>query len=153
LYGLNVENGLADFYSLGVDAAGAYLVSDTRGILTQTGGHIDLVGGLIYADDGQVLDPTTNTLVGTFNLATVGLPASVVAVDTALNLAFFATSDRTSGTLNLLAFDATHFTPQRQISLSIAAVPTRLVRWGADGLAVILNNGTVLLVRGSFVTG
>ena len=155
LYGLNVENGNADFYTLAVGAAGATLVSDVKALLTQTGGRIHFTGGLIYADNGQVLNPTTNTLAGTFNLATVGPPpASVVAVDTTLNLAFFATSDRTSGILNLLAFDATHFTPQRQISIpSLAALPTRIVRWGADGLAVVLNNGTVLLVKGTFVTG
>src|SRR5207302_9644114 len=96
----------------------------------RTGGRSHFTGGLIYADNGQVLNPTTNTLAGTFNLATVGPPpASVVAVDTTLNLAFFATSDRPSGILNLLAFDATHFTPPRQLSIpSLAPLPPRIAR-------------------------
>jgi hypothetical protein len=148
-YGANVENGAADFYTLAVDAGGASLVSDVKSVLFANQ-RIQFANGLIYADSGQVFDPASGNLVGSFALNA----AAVMTVDTGANVAYFAYLDSISGVLTVRAFDATRLTPLRLITLAtLTGKPTRLVRFGTQGLAIALKSGAVVLLTGSFVTG
>ena len=155
VYGYNVENGNEDFVTLSVGAAGVAEVSDLRQVLMQSGGRIHRGGNLIYGDSGQVLDPAASAVVGQFAVNPAGiLPQSVAALDIGRNTAYFAFVNGQSGELTLQTFDISSYALLRSISLGvIPGAPTRIVRWGADGLAVVLASGTIVVVSGTFVSG
>jgi DNA-binding beta-propeller fold protein YncE len=123
-------------------------------------GNLYYLNGLIYSDDGSVTDPASGAKVGTFvDTSSVGEP--LVAVDGSLNRAYFFYQDDTSPEL-LWTFATYDLQTQKVIakarvsgcSLIVGGVNGkrgRLVRFGADGLAVACNEG-IEVISGRFVT-
>src|SRR5205807_4845449 len=74
-------------------------------------------------------------LLGKFNTPVAG---RAMVIDTALNRAFFATGSDLgfSGNITITAYDLTKFVPVGRVMLPFQGVPSRLVRWGVNGLAV-----------------
>lgn len=66
LYGYNNETSEFGFRHLSIDDQGIYEDSNTTDLLSGYGVEITYHDGLIYASSGAVIDPTTNTLVGTY---------------------------------------------------------------------------------------
>lgn len=93
-------------------------------------------GGILYAQDGGVLDPATATLLGRYRLTTpienayFGNRAQLL-IDVPANRTLAVYSER-GGTLH--AFDRTGFTSLWAARLGVSGQP---VRWNGDGLAVI----------------
>ena len=89
----------------------------------------------MYSGQGQVLNPTTNTLLGKFNTSVAG---RAMFIDTVLNRAFIATGNDIGfgNTMTITAYDLTTFVPVGRVTLPFAGTPTRLVRWGVNGLAM-----------------
>jgi hypothetical protein len=147
LYGENNSYGMGDFYRLSVTSAGVMLDHDYQGVFRGYGGriHFDPVTGLVYADDGQAIDPATGLPVGTYGLS------APMAVDSALNEAFFVIQDFATSAMVVKSFDLTHFTPIG--SSTIANLPwsgasvRRVVRFGATGLAFLMSDGRLALVQ------
>jgi len=78
-----------------------------------------------------------------------------VAVDTTLRRAFFCSEGFPS--MVLRAYDIDTFLPLGQVTLPISGTPTRLVRWGVNGLAVRLfqtsgNEGKLYLIQSALVS-
>jgi trimeric autotransporter adhesin len=130
---------------------GQVTVSSSGGTLGQQwnslveGNTIQYDNGLIYGSNGQVLNPTTGLLVGTYDVlgsyccssSNQLLPDS--AIDRVFNVGitpFFASFGVTS-------YDLSKFTPVAVTNLSqlTATNPLSLIRWGNSGLAFVLSSG------------
>ncbi len=145
----------------GVDANVNYQPSGYFGF--GTGLHFDRGNGYIYDNSGHIVNPVTGQPVGVFN-AFGSYVSGVMVPDSALGTAYFV-GQNTSGfqtSYVLQTFDINHFTVTGSITLNnIVGTPTRLVRWGARGLALITQSGTdylgqpvignIYLISGSFV--
>lgn len=172
LYGIDTEGTGTGLYVMSVTQSGVQLVTNTETPGSTFGNnlHFDSTTGYLYSDSGVAIDPATNTLVGTFPLNTIqGGPGTFVMVpDGKLNIAYFVgqTSDE-GGTNNYVieAYDLTHFTFLGAMPLTIASTstpPTKIIRWGTDGLAFLTGDPSrasspaagdgVYLVTGAFVT-
>jgi hypothetical protein len=145
MYAENNEDTGFDFYALTVSSGGIVLADDYENAFSQFGAriHFDSGTSLIYSDDGHVIEPTTGNPAGQFS-ATGG---SVMVPDSTVNKAFFISS---SGTIQ--SFSLNEFSLSGSITIpGISASPTRIVRFGNNGLAFITFEGAVYLVGGNFV--
>ena len=79
--------------TIAVDSSGATVTSTAPYML---GPAIEFRNGLLYSGQGQVVNPTTSVLLGSFK-ASVNFRA--MTIDTALNRAFFATSANPSASV------------------------------------------------------
>ena len=130
LYAANSEDTAFDFYTLAVNAMGVSLSHDYPSVFDSFGNkiHFDKATGLIYADDGQVIDPSNGSPVGIFDRSDAG----VMVPDSTLNEAFFAEDDGTIESFNL-----NEFTHVSSISIpNFPGSPTHIIRWGTNGLAI-----------------
>ncbi len=156
-----------DFLVLGVGSSGATLSQRYNSILSRDSLHIhyDAGTGLIYVDDGQVVSPSSGTVVGSFGASGLVVP------DSSLNEVFILgqTSAQT-GTQNYTveAFDQNTYTALGSIAIdNLIGTPSALVRWGTNGLAFTTRvgqpndffgsvygggPGRLYVISGSFVT-
>jgi trimeric autotransporter adhesin len=145
IFAANTDTTGADFYTLVVDANGVTLGHDFPGILADFGGriHFDSTTNLVYEDNGLIIDPATGTVVSNFSL---GSAQAIVAVDSATNSAYFLV-EPVFGSLSLevLKFNLTTHALLNTIPLisNINGTPSRLIRWGASGLAFVTTAGDV----------
>ena len=158
-------------YILSVNSSGLQLQTTAPPSTTAAGDlHFEPTTGYLYGDFGQVIDPATHSVVATFPLNAVqgGLANSVMVTDGKLNIAYFVgQTTEESGTNNyaIEAFDLTHFTYLGAMPLTVTYAngpPFKIVRYGADGLAILTGNPPyarspssgdgVYLVTGAFVT-
>ncbi|HEY6804279.1 MAG TPA: Calx-beta domain-containing protein [Pyrinomonadaceae bacterium] len=130
LFGGSLQTG---FKTIAVNSSGATVTKTAPYVF---GSAVEFKNGLLYSGEGQVLNRATDTLVGKFNTSVMG---RAMAIDLALNRAFFATEHEprfSQSNVTITAYDLNTFAPVGSITLPVAGVPTRLVRWGANGLAV-----------------
>ena len=159
MFAANNEDTGFDFYTVPVTAVGFGAVTDYPGVFTEFGTsiHYDAVTNLVYDDNGQVVNPANGGVVGTF--AASGL----VVPDGTLGEAFFigqTTAQLGSSNYTIESFDIQRFTPiASEIVQSVTGVPTRLIRWGTNGLAFTTGGsssspaGAVYLISGTIVGG
>ncbi len=97
--------------------------------------HSDFGTGLIYSDDGNVADPTTQAIVGTYNASGLAAP------DSSLNRVFIlgqTTAQANTSNYTIQSFDEKAYTPVSSITLDdIIGSPIQMVRWGSSGLAIL----------------
>jgi hypothetical protein len=79
-----------------VDGDGVYLAQTVAANLTGGGDqiHSDFGTGLIYSDNGNVADPTSGKIVGTFNASGLAMP------DSSLNRVFFLSQSQSQVNTN-----------------------------------------------------
>ena len=141
LYGNNGNQGLS---TLAVDNSGVSLTGTNYFV---PGNKIILANGLIYGSRGQVINPTTGELVGTFSQP---FGSDVVhAVDVANGRVFFMGS--TGSGLQLRAYDLNTFLMIGLANITGTGFPGNLVRWGANGLAFRTDSRRVVLIETSLV--
>jgi hypothetical protein len=143
LYAANSEDTAFDFYTLAVNAMGVSLIHDYPNLFDSFNNriHFDKSTGLLYADDGQVIDPSGGSVVGTFPRSAAG----AMVPDSTLNKAFFAEGNGTIESFNLN--ELSHIS-----SITVPNFPTfpfRVIRWGNNGLAIL--DGPLYLIGGNFV--
>lgn len=140
MYAVNYQNTGGDFYAIPVTSAGFGSVSDYPGLAPTSGDvrnafeiHFDPTTNYVYYDNGEVIDPGSGTLVGTFSAGGVMVP------DGSLGKAFFVgklKADAGTTTYTLESFDIHSFTPIATLTIqNVVGVPRHLIRWGSDGLA------------------
>lgn len=171
LYGVDTEAGTNALYIMSVSSAGVQLQTQTTAAGSNLGNHLhfDATTGYIYTDSGEVINPATNTVIGSFPLNAVqggfGAYANPVMVpDGKLNIAYFlgrTVSAASGGDYVIEAFDMTQFTLLGTIPITnVSGTPSKMIRWGTNGLAFLTGNATgagaagvgVYLVNGGFVT-
>jgi hypothetical protein len=122
---------------------GVYLAQTVTANLTGRGDelHSDFGTGLVYSDNGNVADPASGKIVGTFNASGLAVP------DSSLNRVFFLSQSQSQTSTNsftLVSFDQTTYAQVSTIPLNnLAGAPFSMVRCGANGLAILtdINDG------------
>jgi IPT/TIG domain len=133
------DSGLQPFYTMDVNTSGATLLGSYPSFNAPYDEiHSDFGTGLIYSDDGNVANPVTGAIVGTYGAS------GLVAPDSTLNRVFIlgqTAAQAQSNSYTIESFDEKAFTPVSSITInSLAGLPTALIRWGASGLALLTFN-------------
>jgi hypothetical protein len=153
LFAANREDTGFDFYTLSVDASGVTLTKDFPNTFNSFANRIHFDAGtkLIYSDDGQVVDPSTGSVVNSFKVGSTTVSGAMVP-DSSIHEAFFAFSGSSPNTVTIQKFDMTTFAAGPSITIpNVSGSPQRLIRWGQNGLAFNTSDGKVILVGGNFV--
>ena len=147
-----------DLFTVTVSRLGLGQSGAIDGVLLDS--DIQFNGGLIYGNNGVIVDPISGDTKGDF--LTIGtFTQSAFALDSTLNRAyFFFDADETPVSLwTLASFDLTQHTKVSEARTSgmsyfegpISRGHPRLIRWGPNGLAINAQEGLKIL-SGSFVT-
>ncbi|HEU4837007.1 MAG TPA: Calx-beta domain-containing protein, partial [Pyrinomonadaceae bacterium] len=120
-----------------------------------SGGSMVLANNLLYGASGQVINPTTGALVGTFFGAFTGTPTTSHVIDVANGRAFYLISGFNFGggfNAHIIAYDLNTFLQVGGISITgVTGFPKNLIRWGANGLAFSTSNRQVFLIETALV--
>jgi trimeric autotransporter adhesin len=139
------ENGLVS--EVAVTSSGGTLTTDWDGFVFGTA--VQYANGLIYGGDGQVFNPATGLLTGTFDVETGCCNSStLISPDSSISRAFaLGTGTPFFNPLGITSYNLTEFTPVAITSLADLGAngidtnnPT-FIQWGSDGLAFILQTG------------
>lgn len=150
------------FFVLGVNTTGLTLNQTYNGILNLYSPtiHFDAGTGLVYTDQGQVVQPSNGTIVGSYGASGIALP------DSALGRTFILGQTAAQvGTQNytIESFDQTTFTAISSIVISnVVGTPTAFICWGTSGLAFTtrvgnpwdyypIGPGQLYVINGNFV--
>jgi len=119
-----------------VDANGGTLGTQWNGLVNGT--SIQYTGGLIYGNGGQVLNPSTGMLVGTYDLGCCNAVDQLLA-DPAVNHTFAAGTTPFFNQLGITTFDLKRFTPIAIADLSqfSGSILPPFSRWGSTGFAFL----------------
>jgi hypothetical protein len=102
--------------------------------------HSDFGTGLVYSDDGNVANPTTQAIAGTYGAS------GLVAPDSSLNRVFILGQTSAQANTNdytLQSFDQKAYTPVSSIVIkNLQGTPLELVRCGASCLALLTTTGS-----------
>ncbi len=148
----NSDSGF-NFYTLTVTPAGVTLAHDFPNTLTSSAKriHFDPSTNLVYADNGQIIDPATGSVTGRF-LAPSFSDLTLMVTNAAANRAYFLTQSFNAATVTLQSFNLTTLVLVDSTTISnVNGSIGRLVRWGQNGLAFNTSGGQVFLVAGTFV--
>lgn len=148
LYSGDGDTTTYEFYVLGVTVSGVSVTNEYANVFDSPfySIHYDSGTGLVYADNGQVVDPSSGTVVGSFSLPS---QYAVMIPDSADGKAFFAyTAPSTSlGMTDVVveSFNITTHAPIAKFTLPGAyntmGAQQKLILWGSHGLALKLGQG------------
>ncbi|MEQ1643829.1 MAG: Calx-beta domain-containing protein, partial [Pyrinomonadaceae bacterium] len=128
IYGYNGQSSGFDLVRFAVDPSGVVPTPIGRNWISGFGVQIRHESGKLYSTFGAVFDTALSSLAGSFRTGFVG---NVMAIDPAQNKVFFF------GNSTLQAFDMTTYLPLGSVAINnVQGNPTRLVRWGTNGLAL-----------------
>ena len=125
-----------------VNANGGTLGQQWNGLVQGTA--IEYDAGLIYGNAGQVLNPATGLLVGSYDVGgSCCGPSNVLLPDSAIDRVFVAGSTAFFSPFGITSYDLAKFTPIASTNLSQLYSGTILsfLRWGSNGLAFVLQTG------------
>lgn len=150
LYTYDNEVSSYGFCRLGVDSSGVSLLSTADSVIKGFRQTISSDTGSVYASDGQIINPATQTLVG--NFSGTGTDAWV-RPDVANGRVFFLSNDGgQNSTATIQAYDSTTFLPVGALTIpNVIGAVGDLFRWGADGLAFRTGGGQIFLIRTSLI--
>jgi hypothetical protein len=161
LYSVDGESP-QDFLTLGVSPSGVVLAQHDDALLQPYSStiHYDPGTGLVYADGGQVIQPSSGTIAGSFGASGIAVP------DSTLNRVFIlgqTTAQSGTSSYTIESFDQKTFASIGAITIdNVVGVPTGLIRWGSNGLAfttitgflgqyILTGPGQLYVIAGSFV--
>jgi hypothetical protein len=140
LYGQDSETGTG-FYKMTISASGVVNVSSTSFLANAT--DIKFSNGLVYTSGGQVFNPETLALVGSY------AASGVMLLDAPNSRIYFLSGGNTK---TIRAFDQHTFLPLGSISITNApGTASSLVRWGTNGLAFRTSSNQVFLIQTALV--
>jgi len=121
----NLRDGLVKFTADNTGVTGTFVANRLL-----ASGAIQYLDGVIYCTSGRVANPTTKTVLGTFQGG-----GQAMAIDKQNNRAFFMNGNVLS------AFDLSSFVKIGSITLpTFDGNPASLTRWGENGLAFRVTN-------------
>jgi uncharacterized repeat protein (TIGR01451 family) len=152
--------GINLLQTLSVDNSGVTVSANSNNGMSFYGADFEFDGGRLYFSTGQVIDPATTSLLGTFTLSD-----STFSYYSPLSFAPDSASGRTyflfaSGNSRLVrTYDQTTFRPVdvlevQNVSLSSYSSANQigsLRRWGGDGLAFRADGDRIMLFRTALV--
>ena len=137
------------------DTLSQVTVSSTGGTLAQqwndivTGNSFEFSAGLILGGNGQEFNPSTGSLLGTFDVGSGGCCSSGVQMlpNSSLNRVFALGITPFFNSFGITSYNLTQFTPVAAASLAELSGPfnstsvPKFIPWGTNGLAFILASG------------
>jgi hypothetical protein len=149
LYGTGSSTGLA---TMTINANG---VSITGTSSLAQGSRIKFDNGVVYANNGQVIDPDTNngTLKGTFSVSGGNVSPTAFVPDSAAGRAYYLLNDFSNSTVRTIrVFDINTFVLIGSITVTgVNGDVTNMVRWGSNGLAFRTSGGQLFMVQSSLI--
>jgi trimeric autotransporter adhesin len=126
-----------------VNSSGGILGQQWNGLVQ--GNTIQYDAGLIYGSNGQVLNPATGLLVGSYDVlggSCCGSSDSLLP-DSAINRVFAVGNTPFFSSFGVTSYDLSKFTPVAVTNLSQLSGGTEVsfLRWGNNGLAFVLQGG------------
>lgn len=138
---------VSPLYEFQVTQLGASFVAAGAPTFSEGQIHSDFGTGLIYSDDGNVGDPNTQSVVGSYNAS------GLVAPDSTLNRVFTlgqTAAQANTNNFTIESFDEKGYAAVSSITLpNILGSPFQLLRWGSSGLAVLTINTPINTGLGS----
>jgi trimeric autotransporter adhesin len=124
-----------------VNSSGGILGQQWSGLVQ--GNTIQYDAGLIYGSSGQVLNPATGLLVGSYDVAGCCNSAGPLLPDSAIDRVFAVGITPFFSSFGITSYDLAKFTPVAVTNLSQLNVAAELsfLRWGNSGLAFVLQAG------------
>jgi|SRR5271170_2960210 len=108
--------------------------------------HSDFGTGLIYSDSGNVADPQTSALVGSYSAS------GLVAPDSSLNRTFILSQTAAQANTNnytIVSFNQKTFAYVSSLTLNnLSGSPFEMVRVGSSGLAILTSGGAGVYADG-----
>jgi hypothetical protein len=147
LYGNSILDRLS---KLSIDSSGIAAVTDIAPFFS--GQSMIFANNLLYGSSGQVIDPTTGSLVGTFTGG--GFFNVSHVIDVANNRAIFLTNQFgfEGFSVAITAYDLNTFLPVGALQIKgVAGGASSLVRWGTNGLAFRTPDRKIYLIETSLV--
>jgi sugar lactone lactonase YvrE len=142
LYGCGFYSSLK---TLTIDASGVTVASTMPFSVSS---RIKFNNGLVFSSGGQVVNPDTATLLGTFS----GVFSNAFVADSGVGRAYYVAGDQFSGALTIKAFDINTFLPVGSLTVPGATGnATNLIRWGANGLALRTSTNQLFLIQTSLI--
>jgi len=136
--------GETGFQTMAIDASGV-TVSSTVSLASRT--MIKFSGGKIFSSEGHVIDPDSQTLLGTFS----GANTQAFVPDAATGRAYYLTRGPGLG-ITLRAFDINTFIQLGSLFINdVSGTPTSLLRWGPNGLAFRTTENELFIVQTSLI--
>jgi trimeric autotransporter adhesin len=126
-----------------VNSTGGTLTTQWNDLLTGSGG-IEYDAGLIYGNGGQVFNPSTGELVGTYDVSgQFNSNSNYLLPESAINSTFLVGTSPFFSSLGITVYDLSRFTPIAVINLSqVSGTPSSpLLSWGSNGLAFVVTTG------------
>lgn len=122
---------------IAVDNNGGTLSQQWGSVLT-CNGDIHYQQGLVYGPGGEVFNPQTGALAGSYD---VPCGQNNLLPDGPVNRTFFLGNTQFNSQLVLTAYNLSHFTPIAGIDTSqFIGTASSLIHWGKNGLAFIVQN-------------
>ena len=138
-YGCLSNTPVSPLYNFQITVSGATFVAAAPSSFSQGEIHSDFGTGLIYSDDGNVANPGTQQLVGTYNAS-----GPQVAPDPSLNRVFILGQTAVRAFTNnftIESFDQKAYTPVSSITINnLVGSPFAFVRCGPSCLALLTVN-------------
>jgi hypothetical protein len=130
---------------IAVSGNGGTLTTQFNSLLTGYG-EIEYDAGLVYGNAGQVLNPATGDLVGTYDVGDNNGSISVLP-ESAINSTFVLGITPFFSSFGITSYDLSHFTPSAVINLSqlngggYGVTSSNFINWGRNGLAFVVESG------------
>jgi len=130
-----------------VSSSGGTLAQEWNNIVT--GNSFEFSGGLVLGGNGEEFNPSTGSLLGTFDVGTGGCCSSGVQMlpNSSLNRVFALGITPFFNSFGITSYNLTQFTPLAVASLAelsgsfnTPSVP-KFIPWGTKGLAFIVTSG------------
>ena len=139
--------GSSFFGITGVSASGLTVVTQPGGGCCDqtTGSIVASDGDLLYTNSGQVWNPSTKALLGTYTVSPTLFYETSVVPDTPNGHTYFLDS-RTSSAPVIMSFDQATYAKSGSLAVSgtNAFYSADLTRWGVDGFAFRISSGTAI---------
>jgi trimeric autotransporter adhesin len=122
-----------------VSSTGGSVSNQWDGIVE--GDSIAYAANLIYGSNGQVFNPKTGDLVGTYDVSTECCNySSAILPDSAINRTFVLAQTSFSVGFGITTYNLSEFTPEAVANLSQlnSSTAASFISWGSNGLAFIL---------------
>ena len=140
IYAANNEKDGGDLYLLAVSNSGVTLTSDTGGVFTNPNLyiHFDATTGMLYGDDGLIVNPANPKPPNSFPVGT-----GVLVPDSSTTKAYFVgQASAFFGTVSYLvqSFDLSTLNQTSELSLyNVQGIPQHMVRWHLTNQQPILD--------------
>jgi uncharacterized repeat protein (TIGR01451 family) len=143
--------GARSFRRLSVTSGGVTLLDTDSSLLTNPSEDIRCEAGLIFTTAGSLIDPQTRTRLGTVGSLQT---SSLVEPDPASGRVFYLIPTASASQWLLRAYDLRTMAPLGTMTITnIVGTPSRLIRWGDDGLAFRTSGERLYLIRTALVPG